>query len=53
MISKYFSHGEKDIPIETSRNYFVEKQGDVPTKGTIIQPEQRIFKIILVKEAKK
>ncbi|MFP5082176.1 hypothetical protein [Pedobacter sp. JCM 36344] len=46
MVSKYFSHGEKDIPIETSRNYFVEKKGDVPAKGTIIQPEQQLFKII-------
>jgi hypothetical protein len=53
MISKYFSHGGKDIPIETSRNYFVEKKGDIPSKGTAIQQEQRIFKIIPIKEAKK
>ena len=53
MISKYFSHGGKDIPIETSRNYFVEKKGDVPSKGTAIQQEQQIFKIIPVKEVKK
>lgn len=53
MISKYFSHGGKDIPIETSRNYFVDKKDDIPSKGTAIQQEQRIFKIIPIKEAKK
>jgi hypothetical protein len=50
MISKYFSHGEKDIPIETVRNYFVEKKGDVAAKGTTIKPEHRIFEIVPVKE---
>lgn len=49
MISKYFSHGGKDIPIETARNYFVDKKGDVPSKGTSIQSEQRLFKITPVK----
>lgn len=53
MISKYFSHDGKDIPIETARNYFVEKKGDIPTKGTSIQPEQQLFKITPVKEIKK
>lgn len=52
MISKYFSHGEKDIPIETVRNYFVEKRGDVAAKGTTIKPEHRIFEIVPVKEHK-
>jgi len=46
MISKYFSHGEKDIPVETVRNYFVEKDGDIPTKGTSIYPDQQLFEII-------
>ncbi|MBC8986698.1 hypothetical protein H9X96_13015 [Pedobacter sp. N36a] len=53
MISKYFSHGGKDIPIETARNYFVDKKGDVAIKGTAIQPEHQLFKILLVKHAKK
>lgn len=53
MISKYFSHGEKDIPIETARNYFVDKKGDVPIKGTAIQAEQQLFKIVPVKPTKK
>lgn len=53
MISKYFSHAEKDIPIETARNYFVEKKGDIPAKGTSIQSEHRLFKIIPLKEEKR
>jgi hypothetical protein len=49
MIAKYFSHGEKHIPVETARNYFVEKEGDIPSKGTVIYPDQQLFKIIDVK----
>jgi hypothetical protein len=49
IIAKYFSHGEKDIPVETARNYFVEKAGDIPTKGTFIYPEQQLFKIVSIK----
>jgi len=48
-----FSHGGKDIPIETARNYFVDKKGDVAIKGTAIQPEHRLFKIVPVNPAKK
>lgn len=53
MISKYFSHGEKDIPIETARNYFVEKKGDVPIKGTAIQEGHQLFKIVPSNPTKK
>ncbi|MEH3112616.1 hypothetical protein [Pedobacter terrae] len=53
MIAKYFSHGGKDIPIETARNYFVDKKGDVTIKGTSIQPEHRLFKVIPIEPAKK
>ena len=53
MIARYFTHGGKNIPIETARNYFVEKEGDLPIKGTLIQPEHRIFRIIPVEPAKK
>lgn len=53
MISKYFSHGGKDIPIETARNYFVEKKGDIPSKGTAIQQEHQIFKIVRTNEPEK
>jgi hypothetical protein len=52
MISKYFSHGEKDIPIETARNYFVDKKDDIPIKGTSIQSEHQLFKIIHAKREK-
>lgn len=53
MIAKYFSHGGKDIPTETARNYFVDKKGDVTIKGTSIQPEHRLFKVIPIERAKK
>ncbi|RQO65480.1 hypothetical protein DBR40_23560 [Pedobacter sp. KBW01] len=53
MIAKYFSHGGKDIPIETARNYFVDKTDDIPIKGTLIQPENRLFKIVPINPAKK
>lgn len=52
MISKYFSHGGKDIPTETTRNYFVEKKGDVAAKGTMVKPEQRLFRIIPLENKK-
>lgn len=53
MISKYFSQDGKDIPLETSRNYFVEKKGDIPIKGTAVRKEHQIFKIVPVKEVGK
>jgi len=53
MISKYFSHDGRDIPLETSRNYFVEKKGDTPIKGTLIREEHQIFKIVPIEEVKK
>lgn len=52
MMSKYFSHGGKDIPTETIRNYFVEKKGDVSTKGTAVKLEQQLFKITPVENKK-
>ena len=53
MIAKYFSHGGKDIPIETARKYCVDQKGDVAIKGTAIQPEHRLFKVIPLDPAKK
>ncbi|SMD16271.1 hypothetical protein [Pedobacter nyackensis] len=53
MISKYFSQDGKDIPLETSRNYFVEKKGEIPIKGTTVRKEHQIFEIIPVTELKK
>lgn len=53
MISKYFAHAGNDIPIETLRNYYVSKKDDIPVKGTTIQSEHKLFKIVPVKEIKK
>lgn len=53
MISKYFSQDGKDIPLETSRNYFVDKKGDIPIKGTTVRKEHQLFEIIPVKQTKK
>jgi hypothetical protein len=53
MIAKYFSHGGKDIPIETARNYFVDKTDDIPIKGTLIQSENHLFQIVPIDPAKK
>ncbi|MBB3056720.1 hypothetical protein [Mucilaginibacter gotjawali] len=55
MISKYFSIDGKDIPIETTKNYFSDKQNDVSVKGTSIPLENKLFKIIpeTVKKASK
>lgn len=52
MISKYFAHGGNDIPIETLRNYYVNKKDDEPVKGTSIQSERKLFKIVPVKGTK-
>ena len=46
MISRYFSHAGKDISIETIRNYFVDKKGDVPVKGTMVPANRRLFRIV-------
>lgn len=53
MISKYFAHAGNDIPVETLRNYYVNKKDDITVKGTAIQSEYQLFKIVLVKETKK
>ncbi|AMP98675.1 hypothetical protein AY601_1762 [Pedobacter cryoconitis] len=53
MISKYFSHGGNDISVETLRNYYVSKKDDEPVKGTSIQLERKLFKIVPVKGTKK
>lgn len=52
MISKYFSNGGKNIPTETTRNYFVEKKSDVATKGTSVKSEQQLFRIIPLENKK-
>jgi hypothetical protein len=46
MISKYFSIDAKDIPIDTTKNYFSDKQNDIGVKGTLVPPENKLFKIV-------
>lgn len=47
MISKYFQNGEKNIPINTVRNYFPAEKDTVLIKGTDIDEKYKIFQIIL------
>lgn len=51
LLSKYFTHGGKPIPLETARNYFVSKEGDIPAKGTLIPEESRLFRIVPVNQS--
>ncbi len=46
LISKYFSHQGKDIPINTARNYFVQKSAKDATKGSKIPEDKKLFSII-------
>jgi hypothetical protein len=46
MIAKYFMHGDKDISIDTARNYFPAKKGDKPAKFIEIAEKDKLFKII-------
>jgi hypothetical protein len=46
MIAKYFMHGEKDISIDTARNYFPAKKGDKPAKFIEIAEKDKLFKIV-------
>jgi hypothetical protein len=53
LISKYFSQDGKDIPLETSRNYFTGKKDQVTIKGTAIKEKHQLFEITPIKQAKK
>lgn len=46
MIAKYFIHGDKDISIDTVRNYFPAKRDNKPTKFIEIAEKDKLFKII-------
>jgi len=46
MIAKYFMHGEKDISIDTARNYFPAQKGDKPAKFIEIAEKDKVFKIV-------
>lgn len=53
LIGKYFSDGGDDLPVETLRNYYVSKKGDITSKGTEIKTEHKLFKIVPVSPAEK
>jgi hypothetical protein len=46
MIAKYFMHGEKDISIDTARNYFPARKDDKPAKFIEIAEKDKLFKIV-------
>ncbi|HTK20561.1 MAG TPA: hypothetical protein VL442_13635, partial [Mucilaginibacter sp.] len=43
MIAKYFMHGDKEISIDTARNYFPAKKGDKPAKFIEIAEKDKLF----------
>ncbi|HVW15013.1 MAG TPA: hypothetical protein VHB54_14350 [Mucilaginibacter sp.] len=45
MIAKYFIHGDKDISIDTARNYFPAQKEDKPAKFIEIAEKDKLFKI--------
>jgi hypothetical protein len=45
MIAKYFLHGDKEISIDTARNYFPANKGDKPAKFIEIAQKDKLFKI--------
>jgi hypothetical protein len=46
MIAKYFMHGDKDISIDTARNYFPAQKDDQPAKFIHIAEKDKLFKIV-------
>src|SRR5579872_1854192 len=46
MIAKYFMHGEKEISIDTARNYFPARKDDKPAKFIEIAEKDKLFKIV-------
>lgn len=50
MIARYFVHGDKEISIDTARNYFPAQKEDKPAKFIQIPDKDKRFIIIPVKE---
>ncbi|QIH31501.1 MULTISPECIES: TMF family protein [Sphingobacterium] len=50
MVSKYFVYNGKDIPVNTVRNYFVQKDPKDSMKGVKIPDYKKLFKIIPIKQ---
>ncbi|WP_276348846.1 hypothetical protein [Daejeonella sp. JGW-45] len=53
MLAKYFNHGESEIPINTARNYFPAQKDVKLIKGSEVQQEDKLFKIVENKNSKK
>lgn len=53
LISKYFNHGENEIPINTARNYFPAQKDVKLIKGSEVQEEDKLFQIVENKERKR
>ncbi|MCF8453971.1 MAG: hypothetical protein K9G42_12250 [Pedobacter sp.] len=53
ILAKYFNHGESEIPINTARNYFPAQKDVKLIKGSEVQQEDKLFKIIENKDSKK
>jgi hypothetical protein len=47
MIAKYFKHGDKDISIDTARNYFPATKGNKPAKFIEIADKDKRYDIVL------
>jgi hypothetical protein len=45
MITRYFMHGDKDISIDTARNYFPAQKEDKPAKFIEIAEKDKLFQI--------
>lgn len=50
LISKYFSHGENEIPINTTRNYFPAQKDVKLIKGSKVQESDKISRITSLKK---
>ena len=50
MVSKYFVYNGKDIPVNTVRNYFVQKDPKDSMKGVKIPDDKKLFEIIPLKQ---
>ncbi|WP_244824578.1 hypothetical protein [Dyadobacter pollutisoli] len=49
LISKYFTHNRKPIPIETARNYFPVQKDAEMIKGSQVPTDLRLFDIVLTR----
>ncbi|MXV14010.1 hypothetical protein [Hufsiella ginkgonis] len=46
LLAKYFNHGEKEIPIDTARNYFPAQKKTKLIKGSDVQEADKLFLVV-------